>query len=55
MPINELSKCKGAEGERQVQARPNRETDQQGRSGSGRGNEQVMNKFKFATRYKVES
>ena len=30
-------------------------TDQQGRSGSRRGNEQVMNKFKLATRYKVES
>jgi len=29
-------------------------TDQQGRSGSGRGNEQVMNKFKLATRYKVQ-
>src|SRR5205814_2539337 len=29
------------------------ETDQQGRSGSRRGNEQVMNKFKLATRLKA--
>ena len=54
VPINELQNVRG--GRRKAGSGVTEQgTDQQGRSGSRRGNEQVMNKFKLATRYKVES